>query len=414
MRMGQGEDFLLEGLPAIYYNQKYLVFSPYIKKITALTDSEIRKRETLDKLKKLGFFGKPKTNISNEKIATITLGLTGDCNLRCRYCYGNYGPIKRTYMSKELAIKILKSIIKKEVEEVRVTFYGGEPTLNMSTLKASVEYLTKLSLKKLHFHISTNGVTSKENLKYLIKNNFTFNVSYDGTPKFQNFQRPLLNNKPTSKFVERTIKYLVKNNARFKVKCVVTKYNVDNMASAVLYLSKLSVKYLHFEKVSYYGRAVDEGVKEPEPEEFVDNFFKAWDIARKLGIKLINSSYTNLFSPSTFYCTHIAGEALMVGPNRIISNCYEHLDDKETPFFLGRFDSGIKINTRNRDYIINNYNVDKMEKCKNCPIKYICGGGCPQQNYIKTGKLFVPDEKECWIKKQIVRGLIIRMYENKK
>jgi len=400
--------FLFRNIPIVKYEKKYLFFSPFCKKIASVNDSELNNTNVIRKLEKMGFFNKMPKKVSNDNKITITLGVTNDCNFGCKYCYGEYGcSAKKEYMSQEFALKVLKKIIKPNHEEIEITFFGGEPTLNMSVIKNCVEYINSLNLKRKHFHISTNGTISNSNLKYFLKNNFTFNVSYDGIPEIQNKQRPFASGEPSCRVVEETIKRLVKNNAKFKVKCVVTKYNIEKLEDSVKHIASLGVKNIHLEKLSYFGRACKEEIEEPDSKSFVKNFLNVLDLAEVLRVSLINSIYTNLFSPSLYYCIHIAGEVFMVGPRGIVTNCYEYLDENKGPFYLGNFEN-VNVNVRNK--IIEEYNVDKIKSCEKCSIKYICGGGCPQQNYLKTGNMFVPDKDECWIKKEIIRNVIIKMY----
>ncbi|MDD5331199.1 MAG: radical SAM protein [Candidatus Nanoarchaeia archaeon] len=405
---------LLKSLPVVKYKHNYLVFSPFNKKIAEVSEQELNSKELIKELEKQKFFGKPRTAKFSPKITQLSFGLTNDCNLLCKYCYGFYGgPCKKDYLSKETIINIFKKTIKSYTREVRVTFIGGEPTLSMDVIKTSTEYLKKLNLKKIRLHISTNGLVSKKDLDYLIQSKFSFNVSHDGLPDIQDFQRPTKTGGSSVGVVENTIKELIKQNAKFKVRVTVTSHNVKLLDRITEHLSKLGVKYIHLDKVSYCGRAPDQSMLEPDPKEYVYNLFKAMNIAEKEGSTIINSAYSNLFIPSTFYCTHIAGEAkLIVGPRGIITNCYEHLEDDRGPFYLGRIkDNKIELNKTKRDEIIKKYNVEKIKECRVCPIKYICGAGCPQHNYLKTKNPFKPAEDECWMEKEIIRRLIIRMYE---
>jgi uncharacterized protein len=40
-------------------------------------------------------------------------------------------------------------------------------------------------------------------------------------------------------------------------------------------------------------------------------------------------------------------------------------------------------------------NVQSSSECKNCWLRYICGGGCPHSNWITTGSINSPDSSSC-------------------
>jgi len=410
-RDGKDNLFLVRSIPALRFRGRYVVFSPFKKQIAVLSKEEFNSKDLIKNLEKLSFFGTPQTSEFDSNVVQLSFNLTNTCNLMCRYCYGAYGePSKKNYISPETILGVLKRAIKQDTKEVRVVFVGGEPTLNMAAIRAAVEYLTEISMPS-KYYISTNGVVPEEDLGYMIRNKFRFNVSHDGLPEFQEYQRPMRNGKPSTRLVERTIKKLISADVKFKVRTTITKYNVRKLDKIVGYLSDLGVKYIHLDQVMYCGRAVKEKMQKPSPKVFVDNLFKAIDMAGRKGSNIISSYYSNLFMPSTYYCSHIAGEPVIIlGSTGTISCCYEHTEDKEGPFYLGELKNNkINIDARKKNKIIKNYDVDKIGKCKVCPIKYICGGGCPQDNYLKTGDLFIPNDENCWVHKEIIRRLMIKM-----
>ena len=182
------------------------------------------------------------------------------------------------------------------------------------------------------------------------------------------------------------------------------------MEESLRLLAGLGVKNIHFEKVSLAGRA-SKLIKEPTPKVFVKNFKKAMKLSHKLGVNLMNSSLSNLFSPRTFYCNHIAGQALMIGPRGILTNCYEHLDDIDSPFYFGALENS-EIALLKMGKIAEKYSVEKIKPCKKCFAKIICGAGCPQQNWLKHKNLFKPVKENCWITKELIKEAIIQLFEN--
>lgn len=78
---------------------------------------------------------------SHRKFKRITLCVSNDCNLRCKYCYaggGNYGG-NRFIMDKETALEFV-NFCYRELDELEcIMFFGGEPLLNWKI----VEFICK-------------------------------------------------------------------------------------------------------------------------------------------------------------------------------------------------------------------------------------------------------------------------------
>ena len=69
------------------------------------------------------------------RLHTLFLGVTEDCNMRCRYCFVHHNPARMTL---ETAMKALDFLITQQEPDskrnLNITFFGGEPTLEWDTL----------------------------------------------------------------------------------------------------------------------------------------------------------------------------------------------------------------------------------------------------------------------------------------
>lgn len=401
------EDKLYYGLPCIWDGEKYLIFSPYCLKIAHIDSDIIKLDDTRKKLEHLGFFGLPAKPSKSKKIVNIGLILTTGCNLRCKYCF--VVPQARVrYMTPEYAIRIIKEKMTPEVEEIYLTFFGGEPTLNMETLKASVEYVKNIGVKA-HFLINTNGTLSNQDLDYLIEENFTFVVSSDGIPKINDEQRPMLKGGKVSKEIERTIKRLVETNALFKVRATLTGKSILYLKESIDYWASLGVKFAHFEPVATSNKEIEY----PSQEIYVEQVMDALDEAEKVKMWIISSPYMNLLTPSTYFCTTVAGEDELYTPDGSISLCYrvQEYDHPFQDFIVGKYDAETDSFNKYSDRIdlLKKIDVSAKSQCDNCAAKYICGGGCPLRNKIEKGSYMGIDSWMCYVKKALVHDAIIRV-----
>lgn len=131
---------------------------------------------------------------------TITLEVTQDCNLRCRYCpfsgshyesYRTHNPKRMDYTIYIKAIDFfvdhcLNSPYRLKREDISISFYGGEPLLEFDNIYRAVKYAKDLLAKNnrkygLFLMITTNGVLlNLDRAEKLIEENFRIDISLDG------------------------------------------------------------------------------------------------------------------------------------------------------------------------------------------------------------------------------------------
>ncbi len=413
------KDFLWRGIPAVFYNRKYIVFSPYSNKLAHLSELDLTKNSVVRKLSKHGFFGKPLKNI--DKGLFITLYLTPKCNLKCIYCFDACKKQIRD-MNPETAIRYLRKILKNNnfyngEGKLNIHFFGGEPTLNFKTIKAVVGFLENENIE-VSYWINTNGITSEENIKWMVLKNFKFDIDCDGPPEIQDMQRPFKKGKGKSSFfIERLIKILVVNNAKIRTKVVVTNKNVEKMSEIVEYLVKFGISHIRLEDVIIDGRAKESNLKPINVKKFVKYFLKSIETAKKLSkeygrrIYVSNWATRNLFEPRDHFCQFVRGNRIAILPDGTISKCIGALHKKNNPFLVGKIDEELNINENNLKKL-KTISVENMEKCKSCFAKYVCSGGCFNENFQNTGSALKPNEHKCSLNKLFVRALIIKMFKD--
>jgi len=133
------------------------------------------------------------------KLNSMTLQLTQDCNLRCKYCIYSESDSERQRshsrksMTWEIAKKSLDYLWEHSVDSKRINigFYGGEPTLEFALMQQAVEYsLAIFAGKELGFTMTTNAtMLSDEMIQFLVKHNFNIMVSIDGPKEINDKNR---------------------------------------------------------------------------------------------------------------------------------------------------------------------------------------------------------------------------------
>jgi uncharacterized protein len=141
--------------------------------------------------------------------------LTTECNLQCKYCFGetledfdedfsgfdvDYSlPPKISYDIEKLA-----EFCRKDSDCV-LTFYGGEPLLNTSTMKTIMD-----TVKPKHFMVQTNGLLLDRLEPEYVNRFHTILVSLDGDEALTDFYR----GKGTFRKVIDNLKLIMKNGFR--------------------------------------------------------------------------------------------------------------------------------------------------------------------------------------------------------
>ena len=111
----------------------------------------------------------------------LTLHLTNQCNLRCKYCFVELGPER---MSRDVAFAAVKLGMSDDSKMSGLLFYGGEPLLERQLIYDVVDYTQAIRSKTGHafyYKMTTNGtLLDEEFLKFAEKVNLTIGFSCDG------------------------------------------------------------------------------------------------------------------------------------------------------------------------------------------------------------------------------------------
>ena len=143
-------------------------------------------------------------DLTTRKAGTLVLQITQNCNLRCSYCPYSQSSEKHRHhtnqnMSWETAKKAVDFYYDKSIDAdtANISFYGGEPLLQFSLMKAVVAYSKKkFEGKKCVFSITTNAtLLTKEIADFLITNEFRLAISLDGDKESNDRNRKFVSQK---------------------------------------------------------------------------------------------------------------------------------------------------------------------------------------------------------------------------
>lgn len=330
----------------------------------------------------------------------LALGLTQDCTLNCLYCHAEAG--KRKEMTVDLIDRSLKHAFetakKDELKRVNISFaVGGEPTTNWKLFTTCVN-LIKMDESNYsiptNLSMTTNGFYGNTKREFIVKYFDNILLSFDGTQKIQDLQRPTRAGKNSFNLVKETAEYYVENVKSFAIRSTISNISVDKMPEIVKYFVKAFGKNYHivFEPLVPIGRAIDnkETVFEPSQEDFIKYYILAKELGKKLGIE-IRTSAANQQRLVTGFCGAMTIPSFTVTTDGIITTCERDSDGEN--YWYGNYSKSkneFEFNSERLDY--NKALVEIPEKCNDCFCKWHCAGDCPDLRVLGYDRCFVNRE----------------------
>ena len=159
----------------------------------------------------------------------VNWAITGNCNLRCKHCYGSYGIVQKG----ELSLEHVKSCIDefKKMGTRRITLEGGEPLMH----KKIIEIIDHIHSKGIEMSLCTNGILLEKYIEHLEKKVDLIVLSLDGDEKHHN----ALRGKNNFQKVLNALKTAQSHNIKTLVFSCLVDENIDD----VDYLVSLAEEY---------------------------------------------------------------------------------------------------------------------------------------------------------------------------
>lgn len=338
-----------------------------------------------------------KTQVNRRAVTSAYLLLTENCNLRCTYCFEGGTRCTTNYMSKETAFKtvdyLLEQAVENNVDEIKITFFGGEPMLCpelMTDIMHYAEKRAKESGKTAQYNIITNGTIFNEKVEAFLdvwrgyKNNrIDVQLSIDGIPDIQNANRPCAaEGMQSSQLVETAVakfkEYFKKHNVNrenLHIHACVSKTSLPRIYDSFLYFTRdLDIINSNFAWVI--------------EDDWDDNDLRIFsDQMQKIVRRLVDTT-TNI---KRFPFKHFdkssgcsSGQNLVaVDTQGNIYPCHRFFflnADNRRNVILGNVADGIIYNDRREQYFGIDYSEISPETCQICiATNYACTGDIHKQ-----------------------------------
>lgn len=355
------------------------------------------------------------SQIPHQKFSTtyaLTLNVTQNCNLRCRYCYVEKSSSSSSIMTEDTARKAVDFIFKfKDLESLGISFYGGEPLLNFPVIKSTIEYASreveKRGLPEVKYHLTTNGtLLTDEMIAFLKDYHINVMVSMDGPASIHDAVRVTPTGESTHSLVLDHLQKLMSSTGKHKISASGVVTNRGRLKKAYEYLSKLSLKDIKLSYVRYLEES-NYALTDDEKRQYMDDMRDIAKECTELLLQGIRPPYYNFEnnilhlwkrSKRRHFCP--AGmRRFGISPGGDIYPCGPAAAMGESK--LGILKEG--LNKRGGERWAAFASFENRAECKKCWARYLCAGGCP----LLLVRYF--DEQRCEINQHSAR-LAIAIY----
>ena len=165
----------------------------------------------------------------------VSLLLTEDCTLRCRYCYAHGGKAVKPcpwYMITGVIDRIFDNAAAAGRKTMAVNFHGGDAGAVWPLFVRTWD-CCGIGKRSLGVHVltsvGTNGVLDQAQRLWLTENIDSATLSVDGPPYIHDSYRILPDGSPSSGFVMRTMEHFDQVKFRYAIRSTITAENVSRM-----------------------------------------------------------------------------------------------------------------------------------------------------------------------------------------
>jgi uncharacterized protein len=357
------------------------------------------------------------------KITSLDLLLTEDCNLACKYCFVKNGIYNRKTASMSLGIgkKAIEFLIQKSGNQsnLHLCFFGGEPLLNFTLLKEIVSYAVEegdKNAKNFHFTITTNGtLLNDEIIDFFEKHDIRVTISIDGDKKSHDVNRPISRGGSSYDSIVNKLELLNQSNISFAARATISSLTTDKIASNYEHLQRLGFKGIRFESAYNPQKGIfvsnkNDIIKIKEQYTIIAkeaiNKIKA---KQRFDVQAIPLPLRKIVNKSTITYSCKAGRGYVaVDIKGDIYLCHRLVGEKK--FLIGNVVDG-SFETEIPEFIINEMNVARRTKCKKCWARHLCAGGCYAVNHEFHKDISKAPRIYCQEKKHSIK-LALMVYAN--
>jgi uncharacterized protein len=325
------------------------------------------------------------------------------CNFSCSYCFQDEYTNPNEGVKYEVIDAFFNYIDQKFADRKKyITIFGGEPLLNTSLKKESIQRVIEGANRRgLDVAIVTNGYNIVDFIDVLKEASIReIQVTLDGTQSVHDARRMLKGGKGSFDRISQGIDLLLENHIPVNLRMIIDKDNVHDLPSFARYAiekgwtaspyfkTALGRNYeLHhcqtnnmrlFSRIEMYKEIYNIVKEYPEVLEFHKPAFSISKFIFENG-ELPNPLFDSCTGAKTEWAFDYTGK---------IYSCTATVGNEGDE--LGMYYPKIELN----EELIEEWeerDVLSIQECTNCPVRLACGGGCAAVAKNRTGSIQTPD-----------------------
>jgi len=300
-------------------------------------------------------------------------------------------------VAEKAAVRMLEHSKKHGVKELSITFHGGEPLLggvqHIDLLSSIIRKVFANSYIHVTIGVQSNGLLfTPEIADLMLERGMTLGISIDGPPKVNDIYRVDRMGRPSSARLEEKLKLIVSDQYRKIFDGFLCVINIESDPLEVTkYLLSYNPPQIDFLLPDYNydrvppGKEVD--VRLTPYADWLIRIFDYWFTTNNTtNIKLFNSIIRRLLGASSWV------ETIGLDPVQFVvietNGSIEALDALKSTYQgateLGYniFDNDFDVVARHKSIRNRQIGIEELcQKCKECPVVDICGGGYLPHRY---------------------------------
>lgn len=362
----------------------------------------------------------------HNKIDYVFFHVTSKCNLECSYCFEKEKSVETADLSN--IDGLINLIVNEQPKIFNIRFFGGEPFLEPELIEETINKIQKKTAElklqtKVLYNIFTNAtIVNNKLLDIIKKHEFAVFSSIDGCQTMHDKNRVFKNGKGSYETVRKNIKLLKDaSEGRIIARCVFdVEQNNVTLIDVVNELLKEGIIIISIEfpwVSSESNLALDES-RLNYVKKIIMNFAEEYVIRIEkkdlsyIGVAPFSRIIGFLLNEENFL-TNRACEAGCSGISLSVEGdiypCHVFVGKDE--FKLGDIKNGIINHSLRQTFM--DYSTDRVELCKDCPIKYLCIGNCPADAFLFNNDICNMNTYRCEIQKEIVKSSLYIYYRLK-
>jgi uncharacterized protein len=329
------------------------------------------------------------------------------CNLGCAYCYflskERLYPDSHFRMEPALLEEYTRQYIDAQrVPEVTFAWQGGEPTLmGLDFFRLAVALQQKYGKPGMRIHntLQTNGTTLDDAwCRFFKENDFLLGLSLDGPRALHDAYRLDKGGKPTFDRVMAGVDLLKRHGVDFNILATVHAANVGHPLEVYRFFrDEVGAQFVQFipivERDNETGfqegeRVTDRSVTGKGYGEFLIAIFEEWvrrDVARVF-VQIFDVALAAWMGQRPGLCIfeETCGTALVMEHNGDLFACDHFVEPRHGLGNLHQHPLAEMVGSAQQ----RRFGLDKRDAlpryCRECPVRFICHGGCPKDRLLHT------------------------------